>query len=157
MQEQHEPFLREAIALSKAAMERGNEPFGSVLVKDGEVLLGAENSVFTGHDMTNHAEMNLVKLAAQHYDPAFLAGCTLYTSTEPCAMCAGAIYWSGIGRMVYACSEKRLGEIAGIGLDVPSRAVLESGTRTVEVIGPILEEEAAAVHLAFWPAHLGKA
>src|SRR5882724_1445330 len=66
--ESHEPFLREAIALSKSAMEHGDEPFGSVLVKDGEVILRAENSVFTGHDMTNHAEMNLVKLAAQHYD-----------------------------------------------------------------------------------------
>ena len=68
-----------------------------MLVKDGEVLLRVENSVFTGHDMTNHAEMNLVKLSAQSYDTAFLADCTLYTSTEPCAMCAGAIYWSGLG------------------------------------------------------------
>ena len=109
--ENHEPFLREAIALSKSAMDHGDEPFGSVLVKDGEVILRAENSVFTGRDMTNHAEMNLVKLAAQHYDTAFLAECTLYTSTEPCAMCSGAIYWSGIGRMVFACSETRLGEI----------------------------------------------
>ena len=134
--ENHEPFLREAIALSKSAMERGDEPFGSVLVKDGEVILRAENSVFTGHDMTNHAEMNLVKLAAQHYDTAFLADCTLYTSTEPCAMCSGAIYWSGIGRMVFACSETRLGEIAGIGLNVPSRAVLQTGARIVTVVGP---------------------
>ena len=134
--ENHEPFLREAIALSKSAMERGDEPFGSVLVKDGEVILRAENSVFTGHDMTNHAEMNLVKLAAQHYDTAFLADCTLYTSTEPCAMCSGAIYWSGIGRMVFACSEARLGEIAGIGLNVPSRAVLQTGARIVTVVGP---------------------
>jgi tRNA(Arg) A34 adenosine deaminase TadA len=125
--ENHEPFLREAIALSKSAMENGDEPFGSVLVKGGEVILRAENSVFTGHDMTNHAEMNLVKLAAKQYDTAFLAGCTLYTSTEPCAMCSGAIYWSGIGRMVFACSETRLGEIAGIGLNVPSRAVLQTG------------------------------
>lgn len=107
--ENHEPFLREAIALSKSAMEHGDEPFGSVLVKDGEVILRAENRVFTGHDMTNHAEMNLVKLAAQQYDTAFLADCTLYTSTEPCAMYSGAIYWSGIGRMVSACSETRVG------------------------------------------------
>ena len=156
--ENHEPFLREAIALSKSAMERGDEPFGSVLVKDGEVILRAENSVFTGHDMTNHAEMNLVKLAAQHYDTAFLADCTLYTSTEPCAMCSGAIYWSGIGRMVFACSEVRLGEIAGIGLNVPSRAVLQTGARIVTVVGPTnLEDEAAEVHQEFWPKHLGKA
>ena len=153
----HEPFLREAIALSKSAVDHGDEPFGSVLVKNGAVILRAENSVFSGHDMTNHAELNLVKLAARHYDAAFLADCTLYTSTEPCAMCAGAIYWSGIGSVVFACSERRLGEIAGIGLDVPSRAVLETGSRKVAVVGPTdLEEEAAAVHKAFWPKHLAK-
>lgn len=155
--ENHEPFLREAIALSKSAMERGDEPFGSVLVKGGEIILRAENSVFTGRDMTNHAELNLIKLAAQTYDAAFLADCTLYTSTEPCAMCSGAIYWSGIGRMVFACSETRLGEIAGIGLNVPSRAILETGARVVAVDGPNIEDEAAAVHQEFWPKHLGKA
>ncbi|UWU16743.1 nucleoside deaminase (plasmid) [Rhizobium sullae] len=156
--ENHEPFLRDAIALSKSAMEGGDEPFGSVLVKGGEIILRAENSVFTGHDMTNHAEMNLVRLAAQHYDSAFLGDCTLYTSTEPCAMCSGAIYWSGIGRMVFACSETRLGEIAGIGLNVPSRAVLQTGARNVTVIGPTnLEDDAAKVHQEFWPKHLGKA
>lgn len=156
--EQHEPFLREAIALSKSAVQNGDEPFGAVLVKGSEVILRAENSVFTGRDMTNHAELNLVKLAAKHYDSAFLAYCTLYTSTEPCAMCSGAIYWSGIGQMVFACSETRLGQIAGIGLDVPSRAVLRTGARKVRVVGPTdLEEEAAEVHQAFWPKHLGKA
>jgi tRNA(Arg) A34 adenosine deaminase TadA len=150
-------FLREAIALSRSAMAKGNEPFGSVLVSDGAVLLRAENTVFTGHDMTNHAELNLVKLAATHYDSGFLAECTLYTSTEPCAMCAGAIYWSGVGHLVYACSEARLGSIAGIGLNVPSRSVLESGARTVTVIGPTdLQAEAAAVHEAFWPDHLAR-
>ncbi len=121
--ENHEPFLHEAIALSKSAMKNGDEPFGSLLVKEGAVILRAVNSVYTGHDMTNHAELNLVKLAAKHYDTAFLDHCTIYTSTEPCAMCSGAIYWSGIGRMVFACSETRLGEIAGIGLNVPSRSI----------------------------------
>jgi tRNA(Arg) A34 adenosine deaminase TadA len=155
--ENHEPFLREAIALSKSAMENGDEPFGSVLVKNGEILLRAENTVFTGYDMTNHAELNLARLAAQHYDPAFLADCTLYASTEPCAMCSGAIYWSGIGHLVFACSETRLGEIAGIGLSVPSRAVLATGARTVTVVGPTeLEDEAAEVHKEFWPKHLGQ-
>jgi tRNA(Arg) A34 adenosine deaminase TadA len=154
----HSAFLRESIDLSKSAVERGNEPFGAVLVKDGVVVLRAENSVFTGRDMTNHAEMNLVKLAAQHYDAAFLADCTLYSSTEPCAMCAGAIYWSGIGKVVFACSESKLGEIAGIGLAVPSRAVLQTGARTVDVVGPTdLEAAAAEVHQEFWPKHLGKA
>jgi tRNA(Arg) A34 adenosine deaminase TadA len=154
----HAAFLREAIALSESALEHGGEPFGAVLVKDGEIILRAENSVFSGHDMTNHAEMNLIKLAAQRYETSFLHSCTLYSSTEPCAMCSGAIYWSGIGRLVFACSEARLGEIAGIGLNVPSRTVLQTGARMIDVIGPTeLEEEAAAVHRAFWPKHLGKA
>ena len=154
----HDLFLREAIALSRSALDHGGEPFGSVLVKNGEVILRAENNVFSGPDMTNHAELNLVKLAAKHYDAAFLADCTLYTSTEPCAMCSGAIYWSGIGHVVFACSEARLGEIAGIGLNVPSRSVLQSGTRVVTVVGPTaLEEEAARVHQEFWPKHLGQA
>lgn len=156
--ENHEPFLHEAIALSKSAVEHGDEPFGSLLVKDGDIILRAENSVYTGHDMTNHAEMNLVKLAAKHYDPAFLDHCTIYTSTEPCAMCSGAIYWSGIGRMVFACSETRLGEIAGIGLNVPSRSILQTGARVVTVVGPTnLQDEAAKVHQEFWPKHLGRA
>ena len=127
--ENHEPFLHEAIALSKSAVKNGDEPFGSLLVKDGDVILRAVNSVYTGHDMTNHAELNLVKLAAKHYDTAFLNHCTIYTSTEPCAMCSGAIYWSGIGRVVFACPETRLGEIAGIGLNVSSRSILQTGAR----------------------------
>lgn len=151
----HESYMREAIALSEAAMAKGNEPFGALLVRDGVVLLRIENTVTTGHDLTNHAEMNLVKEAMQHYEPTDLHDCTLYTSTEPCAMCAGATYWSGIGRVIYGCSEERLGEIAGIGLDVPCRHIFESGARQVEVIGPLLEDEAAAVHLRYWPTVLG--
>jgi len=155
--ENHEPFLHEAIALSKSAVEHGDEPFGSLLVKGGDIILRAENSVYTGHDMTNHAEMNLIKLAAKQYDTAFLDHCTIYTSTEPCAMCSGAIYWSGIGRMVFACSETRLGEIAGIGLNVPSRSILQTGARVVTVVGPTdLQDEAAKVHQEFWPKHLGR-
>src|SRR5688572_9241539 len=147
----HETFIREAIVLSKSAVEKGNEPFGALLVKDGQVILRAENTVYTGKAMTNHAESNLVHEALKVYEPTFLHDCTLYTSTEPCAMCAGAIYWSGVGRVVYACSEQRLAQIAGIGLDVPCRVVLESGARKVEVIGPVLSEEAALIHLDYWP------
>ena len=132
-------------------MANGNEPFGALLVKDGQVILCAENTVFTGRDMTNHAEMNLVKEAMRRFEPTDLLEATLYTSTEPCAMCSGAIYWSGIGRVVFACSEARLGQIAGIGLAVPCRVVFDSGARRVEVIGPLLEEEAVQTHMNYWP------
>ena len=153
--EDHEPFLREAIALSKSAVANGDEPFGSLLVKDGKIILRAENSVFTGRDMTNHAELNLIKLAAQHYDAEALADCRLYTSTEPCAMCSGAIYWSGIGRVVFALSEVALAtmveEEEGVPpLHLPCREVFARGGRAIVVDGPVDLASAAEVHQGFW-------
>ena len=149
--------LERTVALAWEARNRGDHPFGSLLVAADGRVLEARNSVVTGVDPTGHAETNLVRLAGT-LDLATRITSTLYTSTEPCAMCSGAIYWSGIGRMVYACSETRLGKIAGIGLNVPSRAVLQTGARPVDVVGPTsLEDEAAEVHQEFWPKHLGKA
>lgn len=151
MAAEHAVFVREAIALSRSAAAQGDEPFGALLVHDGRVILRAENSVHTGHDVTNHAEMNLVRLAFAQIAPEALHACTLYTSTEPCAMCAGAIYWARIPRVVFACTEARLREITGgSGLNLPCRDVFGRGGRAVEVIGPVLEDEAAAVHLAYW-------
>lgn len=131
-------------------MEKGNEPFGAVLVKGGQVILRAENTTRTKNNITHHAETNLVQMALGEYTSEFLNDCTLYTSTEPCAMCSGTIYWSGVGRVVFACSEKGLQRYAGIGLDVPCRMIFESGVRKVEVIGPVLEEEALQVHAEYW-------
>src|SRR5215468_6381123 len=93
--EQHNPFLRQAIALAESAVAHGNHPFGAVLVHDGQIVLSAENTIFTGKDVTNHAEMNLVRLAVNQYGPDFLRECVLYSSTEPCSMCTGALYWAG--------------------------------------------------------------
>lgn len=143
-------LVRRSIQISADAVAHGNHPFGALLVKDGQVLLEAENTIFSGHDVTNHAETNLVRLAVQHYDPDFLVGCVLYTSTEPCAMCAGAIYWSGIGAVVFACSEQRLADFAGQQLDTPCREIFSKGSRKVVVVGPVLEDEAEKVHAAYW-------
>src|SRR6478672_12994990 len=99
----HEELLRQAIVVARQAREHGNHPFGALLADpDGNVLLSAENTVVTGTDATGHAETNLVRLASARYSTSELRGLTLYTSTEPCAMCSGAIYWSGIGTVVYA-------------------------------------------------------
>src|SRR3989337_1767291 len=98
--------LKTAISVAWRAREHGNHPFGAVLVDEHhQVLLEAENTVTTGRDSTGHAETNLVRLATQQFSPEQLARCTLYASTEPCAMCAGAIFWSQIGKVVYALSE----------------------------------------------------
>lgn len=149
-------YLRNAIAVAAKAREHGNHPFGVVLVDaGGQQLLEAENTVNTGHDITGHAETNLVRKASAAFSAEVLAGCTLYTSTEPCAMCAGAIFWSGIGRVVYALSERGLLELAspqsgGDFLNLPCREVFARGGQAIEVLGPLLEEEARQVHIGFW-------
>ena len=117
--------------------------------------LEAENTVTTGHDVTHHAELNLVRLACASIAYADLPRHTLYTSCEPCAMCAGAIYWAGIGRVVYALSEEGLLGLTGDHPDNPTlmhpcRQVFAAGSRVTEVTGPLIEDEAAAAHRDFW-------
>jgi tRNA(Arg) A34 adenosine deaminase TadA len=148
--------LRRAIHLAGTAREHGNHPFGALLVgADGEVLAEAENSVVTGRDCTAHAELNLVRLASGRYDTDTLASSTLFSSTEPCVMCAGAIHWSGIGRVVYALPAERLHQLTGhdptdIPLKLACRAVFVRCGRPIEVAGPVLEAEAEEVHRGFW-------
>ena len=149
-------LLRLAVEAAKRARAAGNHPFGAVLAgPDGEVRMEAENTVTTGRDVTGHAELNLVRAASGAFSEDELAGCTLYSSTEPCAMCAGGIYWSGIGRMVYALAEARLGELTGAEavnptMHLSARTVLAAGQRSIVVAGPVDLPEAEAVHAGFW-------
>ena len=151
-----ERLLLRAIAIAADAREHGNHPFGALLTDlNGDVLLTAENDVVTGGDVTGHAEMNLVRKATVAYSPAQLADTTLYSSTEPCAMCAGAVYWSGIGTVVFALAESRLGQLTGDDpgnptLAMPCRTIFEAGQRTVIVLGPFELAEAEQVHEGFW-------
>lgn len=148
--------LRRAIEVSRSARDHGNHPFGAVLVDAaGAVVLEAENTVTTGHDVTHHAELNLVRLACASIASAELPQHTLYTSCEPCAMCSGSIYWAGIGRVVYGLSESRLLSLTGNHpanptLMLPCREVFAAGSRVTDVAGPLLEGEAAAPHEGFW-------
>ncbi len=144
-----------AIDVARDARNNGNEPFGAVLVDEqGNILLEAENTVLTANDCTGHAETNLMREASREYDSDFLARCTLYSSTEPCPMCAGAIFWGNVGRVVYGLSQEGLCEMVGVDAEdvlyLPCREILEKGKEPVEVIGPVLEEEARKVHEGFW-------
>jgi tRNA(Arg) A34 adenosine deaminase TadA len=136
--------LRRAIALAREAREEGNAPFGAVLVgEDGRVLAEGRNTVNTERDVTGHAETNLMRKVWRLQDADMLADSTLYASGEPCAMCAGAIFWGGVGRVVYGASAERIYEIFSGTEDVPKlhlscRDVLAAGTRQTEVIGPML-------------------
>jgi tRNA(Arg) A34 adenosine deaminase TadA len=147
-------WLRRAIALSAQSRTEGNHPFASLVVDAAGVLL-AEAPNAHRVDCTCHAEMNVLRLVSAVCSAGELASATLYSSAEPCAMCAGGIYWSGIGRVVYALSEARLLALTGNHpgnptLSLPCREVLVRGQRRIEVVGPLLEDEAAIVHSGFW-------
>ncbi len=149
-------LLRRSFAVARRALTHGNHPFGAILVDEkGSVLLEAENGYMPSHDGTAHAERLLATQACTTLGADVLAKATLYSSAEPCAMCAGAIYWAGIGRVVYGLSEQRLRSVTGDHpenptLDLPCREVFRSGQRAIEVVGPLLEDEAEALHAGVW-------
>ena len=151
-----EDLLRVAVRAAATARANGNHPFGAILAgPDGAVLLTAGNAHGDAGDRTAHAERVLATDACKAYPAAFLATCTMYASAEPCAMCAGATYWAGIGRVVYGLSERDLKALIGphpenLTMDLPCRTVFAAGQRPVEVVGPLLEDEARAVHEGFW-------
>jgi tRNA(Arg) A34 adenosine deaminase TadA len=149
-----EQYLAEAVALAASAREHGNHPFGALLVASGGRIVRAENTVLTSGDPTGHAETNLVRLAAAELIAEELAGSTLYTSTEPCAMCCGAIFWAGIRTVVYALGGDELIALVPSGdeftLDLPSREVFARGGHPVEVRGPLHVPGTAEVHEGFW-------
>ena len=151
-----EYFLRRSFDVARRSLTHGNHPFGAILVdQNRNVLLEAENGYMPAHDGTAHAERLLATLACTTLPEEVLRTATLYSSAEPCAMCAGAMYWAGIGRLVYGLSEHRLRKFTGNHpenptLDLPCRAVFASGQRPTEVVGPLLEDEAAALHEGVW-------
>ena len=140
--------LRQAIAGSRIARQRGDMPYGAVLADaSGRFLLAAQNTQVTEQDITGHAELNLLRDASRRFGPAALKGGTVYASGEPCAMCAGAIYWSGVSRVVYAlgaAAMQRLDPSDSAAALPDCRALLARSEPPVTVLGPVLEDEATA-------------
>ncbi|MGJ5179296.1 nucleoside deaminase [Bradyrhizobium oligotrophicum] len=149
-------FLRHSFAVARRSVAHGNHPFAAILVDaDGRVLIEAENGYMPARDATAHAERLVATQACTTLAPEIRTAATLYSSAEPCAMCAGALYWAGIGRVVYGLSEQRLRGFTGNHpenptLDLPCRDVFARGQRPTEVVGPLLEDEAAALHVGVW-------
>jgi tRNA(Arg) A34 adenosine deaminase TadA len=111
---QDEMHLHETVQLAWSARNSGNRPFGTLLVgPHGEIIVGAKNNAVTSGDVTGHSETNALRAVTVNHDPAFLRDCTMYSSAEPCLMCAGAIYLSGIGTVVYALESEELAELCG--------------------------------------------
>ncbi len=145
-----ERFVRQAIELARQARAHGNHPFGALLVIDDDVVLTAENTVNTEGNPTCHAETNLVQKAIQELSEEQRGRAILYTSTEPCAMCTGAIYWAGVRKLVYGLANEELAKLAGERLRISCRIIFASAVDEVEVGGPCLTSEALAVHEGFW-------
>ena len=142
----HEYYLRRAIEISREARAAGNTPFGALLVnKDGDIVMEQGNIEITDKICTGHAEATLAARASHEFTKDFLWDCTLYTTAEPCAMCAGAIYWANIGRVVYGMTENPT-------FDLPCREVFARGQKAIEVVGPVpeVEVDAAKVHEGYW-------
>src|ERR1700753_4237400 len=155
--EQELTLLRKAIDPARQARRDGRHPFGALIVNErGETIVAARNNaVRPAGDPTQHAEMVACSQAARLLSEPELTRCTLYTSTEPCAMCAGAIYWTGIGRVVFALPETGLLRYTGSHdqnptLDLPCREVFARGQKRIVVEGPLLQSEAGLVHEGFW-------
>jgi tRNA(Arg) A34 adenosine deaminase TadA len=146
--------LRRANDVARASMAAGHHPFGALLLAaDGETVLMEQANV----DSVNHAEAVLARDAAKRYSSEELWACTLVTTVEPCAMCAGTQYWAHIGGLVYGMSEARLLQLTGNHaenptLDLPCREVFARGQKTLRVWGPVaeVEDEIAALHRDFW-------
>ena len=149
-------FLRRSFVVARRSTTHGNHPFGSILVdQNRSVLMEVENGFMPDRDGTAHAERLLATRACTTLPADVLRGATLYSSAEPCAMCAGAIYWAGIGRLVYGLSEHGLRELTGNHpenptLDLPCHIVFEAGQRPTEIVGPLLADESAQLQADFW-------
>lgn len=151
-------YLRRAIELSAEAAAHGSRPFGAVVLSEaGEVLAEARNDTAEQGGCTGHAETNALRLASPKHPRELLAGATMYASGEPCVMCAGAIFWSGIRRVVFGVDAVRLRtfrdmQVGAGDIRMSCREVFKASPEPFEVIGPALFDEAAAPHRAFWKA-----
>lgn len=151
--------LRRANDVAKRAMAMGRHPFGAVLIApDGDTVLAEQGNI----DTVNHAGTTLARHAADNWPADYLWQCTLVTTFEPCAMCAGTSYWANIGRVVYGAEEAALLALTGDHpenptLSLPCREVFARGQKAIEVIGPVPDvvDEMIATHRGFWEARGG--
>jgi len=145
-----ERLVRQAIELARCARQACNHPFGALLALNGAVLLTAQNTIATDRDPTAHAESNLVAAAIRTLTPDQIRRSVLYSSCEPCAMCTGKMYWAGVRSVVYALPSEQLAALAARDFVIPCRELFSRSRENVQVIGPVLVDEAREVHLGFW-------
>jgi tRNA(Arg) A34 adenosine deaminase TadA len=142
----HESHMRRAFDLARTAADRGDRPFGSVLVRDDEIVMEASNRVVTERDVRRHPELHLAYRARRELRADERRRTVMYTSTEPCPMCAGGLRYADLGRVVYSVGNDEIGAFTGHAEPVRSATILDGVT---EVVGPVLHEEGLSIHEAF--------
>jgi tRNA(Arg) A34 adenosine deaminase TadA len=149
-------YMARAYELARYALAHGGGPFGALLVRDGKILAEYSNCVYSTGDVTKHAETGLISAFSPKIDRDTFSKSTLYTSTEPCAMCCGAICFAGIGRVVYGVSEAPFEQVMGLPAAVnplTSHEILGRIAPQVKVLGPLMEAEGLETHEEYWPKH----
>jgi tRNA(Arg) A34 adenosine deaminase TadA len=149
-------YMSRAYELARYAITHGGGPFGALLVKDGKILAEFSNCVHSTGDVTKHAETGLISAFSPKIDRDTFSKSTLYTSTEPCAMCCGAIVFAGIGRVVYGASEAPFQQVMGLPPDkepLRSHEIIGRISPQTKVLGPLMEAEGLQIHESYWPIH----
>jgi len=141
----HESHMARAIDLAREAADRGDRPFGSVLVRDDAIVMTESNRVNTADDIRRHPELHLAHRASRDLDPGERRATVMYTSTEPCPMCAGGIAIAGLGRVVYSVSSEESAGFTGGEPPTPCAEILGA----TELVGPVSNDAGRAVHEAF--------
>ncbi len=132
--------------MAKQAKGLGDGPFGALVVDENDQIIArAGNTTNSENSVTYHAEINAIQQAEYNRGKGKLKGCTLISSAEPCPMCASAIVWSGLSKVVYGVSISAMEEIGIKQIDIPSSAILEKSDHEIQVNGPLFEEEALLV------------
>lgn len=143
----HEAHMQRAFELARDAVDRGDRPFGSVLVRDDRIIMEDSNRVVTEDDIRRHPELHLAYRAKRELSPEDRSKTVMYTSTEPCAMCATGMGRVGLGRVVYSVGSDELAEFTGEEPPVRSAEILAG---TTEVVGGVLSEQGRRIHEDFY-------
>lgn len=156
MHPRNQKYIAHTYQLAEEAVKNGDHPFGALAVDDDSIVATALNQVVTENDGTKHAELNLASLLSRNFPRSAIERMTIYCSTEPCVMCAGALFWIGCRHIVYGCSTQTLGRHTTESFSVAVRDALASVTSQMKIEGPVNERDGNLIHSKFWHQFGGK-